>query len=164
MLFLCKLENTTGKPFSHWISAYFCSILNGVNIYFDTVNEPKEYLPKIRRDYKREIETSEKFNLDNLKLKAADFNLGYETIVNNFEQDLKSNKNQEAIQDELKFNLKLFYAKLFPKTCIFTVNKSSKPEVNNFKLISLHLNVENNDNHFKKIITFLLKYLNLFEF
>jgi hypothetical protein len=154
---LKQLDIPVGKPYSNWINTQFCSILNGINIYLDTLEEAKENLIKIRRDFKRELEAAEKFNLDNLRQKSADFSREYEMIIKNFEEDLKSNKNQEKIQNELKLNLKCFYEKLFVKTCLFTVDKSSKAEVNNFKLVFLHLGLDNIDVHFRNVIKFLLK-------
>ena len=154
---LKQLDIPVGKPYSNWINAQFCSILNGINIYLDTIEEAKENLIKIRRDFKREVEAAEKFNLDNLRQKSTDFSREYESIVRNFEDDLKSNKNQDYIQNELKLNLRRFHEKLFVKTCIFTVNKSNKSQVNNFKLIVLNLGLENIDADFKNIIKFLLK-------
>ena len=83
---LKQLNIETDKPYSAWLTNYFNSILNGINIYFDTLNETKENLIKVRRDFKREIETAEKFNLDILRQKSTDLARQFEDIIQKFEK------------------------------------------------------------------------------
>jgi hypothetical protein len=151
---LKQLNIPNEKLYSKWINSYFCSILNGTNIYFDSLNETKDNnLTKIKRDFKREIESAEKFNLGLLKSKQETANKEYELILTKFEQDLKANTNETVIQNELKLNLKQFYENLFVKTCLFVVNKSN----DDFKLIVLNMGTDIKDFNLKNIIKSLLK-------
>jgi len=165
---LKQLNMPNDRPNSKWITDYFNSILNGTNIYFDSLNETNDNnnnninnLNKIKRDYKREIESAEKFNLDHLKSKHETLNKEYELILAKFEQDLTANTNETTvIQDEFKLSFKQFYENLFVKNCLFAVNnnnKSNSNTINNFKLIVVNMGTDMKDYNLKNVMKSLLK-------
>lgn len=152
---LKQLNIETNKPFSVWLTNYFNSILNGINIYFDTLNETKENLIKVRRDFKREIETAEKFNLDILRQKSTDLARQFEEIIQKFENGLKT--TNDTVQSELKNDLKQFHDKLFVKTCFFLVNTKSTKNDCSFKLIVLNFGPDNCDLNLRCLLKCFLK-------
>lgn len=148
-----ELNIPDDKPFSEWIKHEFSTIQNGIGVYFDTLtckpDELNEQIVKLRREYKREIEQCEKYNLDFAKPRVTDLINQLNEIVNKFENDLRVNGKTDLT--EFKNDLKLFREKLFPKTCLFCVSKS-----NDYKLIVLSLDTTN-DIYLRNLIKYLLK-------
>ena len=149
---LKELNIPDDKPFTEWIKQEYALIQNGLNTYFDTLNkqDDDEQITKNRRDFKREIELCEKYNLDRLKLKLNEFGNELNDIVSDFDKNCQVNNNSPDLS-EIKANLKSFREKMFPKTCLFSVSKT-----NDYKLIVICLD-STNDVNLKCLIKSLLK-------